>query len=355
MRLSAAARLVPAQPARPALAANQGPVPRLGLRGHAAADDREDRDSLLRGASSRASRGSRDLAAAPGRRRARRSGRASATTTAPATSSAARGTCRSVTGGASRRPWRPPSPSRVGLYTASAMLSIAYGVALPVVDGNVRRVLSRLFALRGPDWRTDGAFYNLADELLDREAPGDWNQALMELGATVCSAAQARLPRLPAARRSAGPAPWASQERAAGDAARRRAPVDVTVAAALVEQDGRLLLVRRGRRPPAGADVGGAPDLPRVAGPRRPRLASSGNATASSSCRAPLVAAGAPRDHLSGGSASKATGRGCAGPPPRTRTGSAGSRRPRSRDLPVSSHDPQAARGPGRGPAPARP
>ena len=38
----------------------------------------------------------------------------------------------------------------VGLYTASAVLSIAYGVPLPVVDGNVRRVLARLFALRGP-------------------------------------------------------------------------------------------------------------------------------------------------------------------------------------------------------------
>ena len=80
----------------------------------------------------------------------------------------------------------------VGLYTASAVLSIAYGVALPVVDGNVRRVLARLFALRGPEWRADAAFYNRADELLDREAPGDWNQALMELGATVC------VPRRPA-------------------------------------------------------------------------------------------------------------------------------------------------------------
>ena len=45
----------------------------------------------------------------------------------------------------------------VGLYTASAVLSIAYGVPLPVVDGNVRRVLARLFALRGPEWRSDAA------------------------------------------------------------------------------------------------------------------------------------------------------------------------------------------------------
>ena len=39
----------------------------------------------------------------------------------------------------------------VGLYTASAVLSIAYGLPLPVVDGNVRRVLARLLALRGPE------------------------------------------------------------------------------------------------------------------------------------------------------------------------------------------------------------
>ena len=80
----------------------------------------------------------------------------------------------------------------VGLYTASAVLSIAYGVALPVVDGNVRRVFARLFALRGASWRKEGRYYNRAEELLDTEAPGDWNQALMELGATVCT------PRKPA-------------------------------------------------------------------------------------------------------------------------------------------------------------
>ena len=77
------------------------------------------------------------------------------------------------------------------------MLSIAYGVPLPVVDGNVRRVLARLFALRGPDWAKDAAFYNLADELLDREAPGDWNQALMELGATVCTPRKPACPACP--------------------------------------------------------------------------------------------------------------------------------------------------------------
>jgi A/G-specific adenine glycosylase len=131
----------------------------------------------------------------------------------------------------------------VGLYTASAVLSIAYGAALPVVDGNVRRVLARLFALRGPEWRSDAPFYNLADELLDREAPGDWNQAVMELGATVCTPRKPACPACPVRRACRALAQGLVEELPEGRA--RRAPVDVTVAAALVEKNGRLLLVRR--------------------------------------------------------------------------------------------------------------
>jgi A/G-specific adenine glycosylase len=76
----------------------------------------------------------------------------------------------------------------VGEYTAGAVASIAFGEVVPAVDGNVRRVLSRLFDLADPssaDLRT------LAENLVDPERPGDSNQALMELGALVC------LPRSP--------------------------------------------------------------------------------------------------------------------------------------------------------------
>ncbi len=131
----------------------------------------------------------------------------------------------------------------VGLYTASAVLSIAHGLPLPVVDGNVRRVLARLLALRGPEYRRDGPYYNQAEELLDRDRPGDWNQALMELGATVCT------PRNPGC--DACPLRSQCRARALGLVAElpegraRREPVDVKVAAALVERDGRVLLVRR--------------------------------------------------------------------------------------------------------------
>jgi A/G-specific adenine glycosylase len=158
----------------------------------------------------------------------------------------------------------------VGLYTASAVLSIAYGVPLPVVDGNVRRVLARLFALRGPQWLKDGPYYNLAEDVLDRERPGDWNQALMELGAMVCTPRKPACPACPA--RSACRARGMGLEERVPEARRRRVPVEVTVAAALVEKDGRVLMVRRpegrlmGRMwevPQTSLEARGLPDLAR--------------------------------------------------------------------------------------------
>jgi A/G-specific adenine glycosylase len=131
----------------------------------------------------------------------------------------------------------------VGLYTASAILSIAYGVPLPVVDGNVRRVLARLFALRGPQWKTDGPFYNRADAVLDRAQPGDWNQAVMELGATVCTPRAPACPVCPL--RDECKAHAKGIEEDLPEPRTRRLTVEVTVAVALVERKGRVLLVRR--------------------------------------------------------------------------------------------------------------
>jgi A/G-specific adenine glycosylase len=76
----------------------------------------------------------------------------------------------------------------IGDYTAAAVASIAFGVAVPVLDGNVERVLSRVLAL-DEDPRSSGARRHLlaaAADLLDPRRPGDSNQALMELGATIC-------------------------------------------------------------------------------------------------------------------------------------------------------------------------
>ncbi|HYX69772.1 MAG TPA: A/G-specific adenine glycosylase, partial [Terriglobales bacterium] len=75
----------------------------------------------------------------------------------------------------------------IGRYTAAAVSSIAFGEPQAVVDGNVERVLERLVGRHLPAAQA----WELAAQLLDRAHPGDFNQAMMELGATVC------LPREP--------------------------------------------------------------------------------------------------------------------------------------------------------------
>ena len=77
----------------------------------------------------------------------------------------------------------------VGEYTAAAIASFAFGEAKAVVDGNVYRLLSRCFDLDTPMDTTKGKreFQLLADSLLDHKNPGIHNQAIMELGAIICS------------------------------------------------------------------------------------------------------------------------------------------------------------------------
>ncbi len=87
----------------------------------------------------------------------------------------------------------------IGDYTAAAVLSIAYDVPLAVLDGNVARVLSRLFAMAA-DVRTNSGKERLlkqAGKLLSPRRPGDFNQAMMELGATVCLPQQPRCGECP--------------------------------------------------------------------------------------------------------------------------------------------------------------
>jgi A/G-specific adenine glycosylase len=77
----------------------------------------------------------------------------------------------------------------IGRYTAAAILSIAYGAKHAVLDGNVARVLARIFAVQG-DLRDAKRWQSLqqsANALLDSKSPSDWNQAMMELGATLCT------------------------------------------------------------------------------------------------------------------------------------------------------------------------
>lgn len=76
----------------------------------------------------------------------------------------------------------------VGSYTAAAIASICFGEVVPAIDGNAFRVFSRYFNidLNISDQESKKFFFELAKKIIDQEKPGDFNEAVMELGATVC-------------------------------------------------------------------------------------------------------------------------------------------------------------------------
>lgn len=142
-----------------------------------------------------------------------------------------------------------PEPFRalpgVGDYTAAAVYSIAFGRPLAVVDGNVRRVLARLLALRLAVDSAPGAQHlrGTADRLLCPRRPGDFNQALMELGALVCS------PRRPGCTACPLLAHCRAGRQNAASAYPRKRPSrpvpTVPVAVGVVFKNGRVLVTRR--------------------------------------------------------------------------------------------------------------
>jgi A/G-specific adenine glycosylase len=144
-----------------------------------------------------------------------------------------------------------------GPYTAGAVASIAFGIPVPAVDGNAARVLARLFLVEGrpEDRAVRERLGRLAAELVPARNPGDWNQALMELGATRCG-------RVPECRRC--PLAIPCRARRAGLQLRvpppRRRPAvrELSVACAAVLREGKLLLVRR----PSAGLLGGLWELP---------------------------------------------------------------------------------------------
>jgi A/G-specific adenine glycosylase len=134
----------------------------------------------------------------------------------------------------------------IGRYTAAAVLSIAYGARHAVLDGNVARVIARIGALRG-DLRAPAVWRKLeatAQDLLARNAPGDWNQAMMELGATVCTPKSPRCEECPVEKWCRARKLGIAEE--LPSARKKRAPVEVTLAAAvLLDPGGRTMLVRQ--------------------------------------------------------------------------------------------------------------
>jgi len=133
----------------------------------------------------------------------------------------------------------------IGRYTAGAIASIAYNVPAPIVDGNVIRVLSRLFALRGDPAKTPlkGRLWELAEALIPPRGAREFNPALMELGATICTPVAPKCSSCPVAAVCAGRA-LGIHEALPETAARARVTA-IRMAAALVRQSASVLLVQR--------------------------------------------------------------------------------------------------------------
>ena len=151
-----------------------------------------------------------------------------------------------------------------GDYTAAAVASIAFGERRAVVDGNVTRVLARLMDDDGDITKaaTRRRMQDAADRLLSPTRPGDFNQALMELGATVCRPRSPSCATCPVARHCAGRAH--DRVDTLPRRPKRRAVPHHDVAAGFVWRDGHLLIARR----PAGGLLGGLWEFP--GGKRRP-------------------------------------------------------------------------------------
>jgi len=142
----------------------------------------------------------------------------------------------------------------IGAYTAGAVASLAFGIAVPAVDGNVRRVVARLLAMPELDSATAEEAVRL---LLPADRPGAFNEALMELGALICR------PRAP----QCSLCPWepfclgrASGTPEAFPQARqtRTLPHYDVVAAVTLREDGRVLVAQR----PPQAMLGGLWEFP---------------------------------------------------------------------------------------------
>ncbi len=139
----------------------------------------------------------------------------------------------------------------IGPYTAGAVLSIAFDAPEPLVDGNVARVLSRLFALDAPPESAAAkrALWTLAARLVPEpgperdRGPGAWNQALMELGALVCAPREPRCDACPV--RASCAALAAGLTAQLPRPARRAEPLDVALDVLLVVAAGRVLALRR--------------------------------------------------------------------------------------------------------------
>lgn len=126
----------------------------------------------------------------------------------------------------------------IGPYTAGALMSIAFDQAYPALDGNARRVLGRVFEIR-----EEKRLQELAQQIVSGSRPGHLNQALMELGATVCRARNPNCPRCPLARRCRARSGRLFSLNQVPT--KRPRTVSIEWPVALIQQRGKILLRRR--------------------------------------------------------------------------------------------------------------
>ncbi len=126
----------------------------------------------------------------------------------------------------------------VGPYTAGAIASIAFGEAVPLVDGNVERVYARLALDSGSGPARHKRAWVWAGANLARERPGDWNQALMELGATICRPVNPACLLCPVSARCAAFAAGRQNEVPVREA--RPAPTELSWSAVVPVHEGRV-------------------------------------------------------------------------------------------------------------------
>ncbi len=133
----------------------------------------------------------------------------------------------------------------VGDYTAAAVASIAYRLSYPAIDGNLTRVLARVHGVREDVGRPSvkRLIHELGEREIDRQRPGDWNQALMDLGATICVPGTPDCARCPLQAQCDAYAQGDADQLPIRAAARPPVPVDVGVG--LVIAEGRVLTIKR--------------------------------------------------------------------------------------------------------------